>query len=716
MVEWTINIKLLPSKGEKKITEIWQATRMVADLLLNSRNNADIDSALTQSLELVCRLLNTSRAMLCRNETRNGSLHFIIDYLWSSRTLNQHERPVNVGLAISYDDRPTWEQRFTRGEYISGPISEMSQHDREALSGYGTKSLTIMPISLLGQFWGFFSVSDCTKERYFSLDEIGFLQTISLMMASAVTRVFAEELESLVNERTRELEIQNEKAESANHAKSAFLANMSHEIRTPLNAIVGMTELALREEMSNTAREHNLAIKQAGANLLSIISDILDFSKIESGTLEITNDEYMLTSLINDVISIVRTKMYDSRLRLLVNVDSDLPKTMIGDEIRIRQIILNLLLNAVKYTDKGFVSLSVSSKEDYRSGFAVCIDVADSGKGIKEKDLAVLFDEFVQVDAYKNRGVEGIGLGLAITKSLIDKMGGEIKVESQYNAGSTFSVVIPQTVSSDEKFAFVNNPQDRNILVYERRKDTIESITKTMKDLKVKHVIVEDCPIFVNELNKDKYTHAFVSANLYNAIDKTLFLTDLNVKTTLIAEYGEIVPDQNLSVLYTPIYSLPVANMLNHDHHTTKSAENGVIGRFIAPDARILIVDDINTNLVVAKGLITPYQMKIDTTQSGKEALMLIQQNHYDLVFMDQKMPDMDGIETTKRIRELDANDPYYENLPIVALTANVTSGIDELLLNKGFNDFLSKPIDTVKLNTVLERWIPKEAKSIINE
>ena len=710
-------MKLFPFSKEKRITGIWQEARKIAELLLNIGSDEDVGSALMQSLELVCRLFDADRTMLWRNETRNDTLHFVLEYIWhSNRTSIQAEKSVHAGLAISYDERPTWERRFTLGEHISGPLSEQNQHDREALSGYGTKSFAIIPISLRGRFWGFLAVSDCVQERHFSQDEIDFLQTTSLMMASAVARVMMVELEILVNERTRELELQHSKAESANRAKSAFLANMSHEIRTPLNAIVGMTELALREEMSTAAREYNFAIKQAGANLLSIISDILDFSKIESGSLEVVNDEYMLTSLINDVISIVRTRMFDSRLRFLVNVDSNLPKAMVGDEIRIRQIMLNLLLNAVKYTEKGFVSLSVSSKENYHGGFAICIDVADSGIGIIKENLAVMFDEFVQVDAYKNKGIEGIGLGLAITKNLVSKMGGEINVESQYGVGSTFSVVLPQTIIGNEKFAIVNNPQDKNVVLYERRRETEESIVKTMEDLVVRYTIVDSTSKYVNELNQNKYTHSFVAADLYNTIDRTLITHGLDVKTTLISEYGDVVADQSLPVLYTPIYSLPVANVLNYNHHSTQVSGNRVIGRFTAPNARILVVDDINTNLIVAKGLITPYQMQIDTALSGKEALQLIQNNRYNLVFMDQKMPEMDGLEVTKRIRELGADDRYYRTLPIIALTANVTSGIDEILLTKGFNDFLSKPIDTVKLNTVLERWIPKEARSGICE
>ena len=402
-------------------------------------------------------------------------------------------------------------------------------------------------------------------------------------------------------------------AEASNKAKSIFLAKMSHEIRTPMNAILGMSELALREEMSDTARDHTISINQAGHNLLAIINDILDFSKIESGQFEIVSGEYALSSLVNDVINIIKMKIVDKPLRFEVNIDHDIPDTLFGDSTRIRQIILNLLGNAVKYTEKGFVSLSIFG-EAAANSIKLKIEIADSGIGIKKEDLGMLFGEFTQFDLERNRDVEGSGLGLSIVYGLVKALGGDIHVASEYGKGSIFTVTLTQNVIDHKKTVRVDKSQDKNGLVS-------------------------------NETSGD----------------------------------------------------------LSGSNNKTQAA------RFVMPEARILIVDDIATNQQVAAGFMQPYNMHVDICSSGKEAIEAIKSIRYDLVFMDHMMPDMNGIEAVLHIRELDDDPPYYKNLPIIALTANAIHGVREMFLENGFKDFLSKPIDTNKLNTILEKWIPKD-------
>ncbi|GBU23491.1 histidine kinase [Fibrobacteria bacterium R8-3-H12] len=410
----------------------------------------------------------------------------------------------------------------------------------------------------------------------------------------SVVLVFISGLLSLLRFRreARKAEKAQIKADKANETKSKFLANMSHEIRTPMNAIIGMAELALRENKPNIIREHIITIKQAGANLLSIINDILDFSKIESGRLEIIPTNYMFSSLINDVVNIIKMRLTDSKLRFDINIDSNIPNALYGDEIRIRQVLLNILNNAAKYTKKGYISFSVSG-EIIGDTVLLTIEVADSGIGIKKEDLKRLFDDFVRLDFTINKDVEGTGLGLAITKNLVTAMGGDINVYSEYGKGSTFTIKLPQKIRSHEPFGIVK------------------------------------------------------------------------------------ISEEN-------------------------SSDNTII-KFNAPKAKILVVDDIDTNLKVAEGLMRPYKMQVDTCLSGIEAIERIKADSYDLVFMDHMMPEMDGIEATRRIRETHAN------LPIIALTANAVSGTKEMFFSNGFNDFLSKPIDTAKLNSILEKWLPEE-------
>jgi len=499
------------------------------------------------------------------------------------------------------------------------------------------------------------------------------------------------------------------KAEAASKAKSDFLAKMSHEIRTPMNAITGMAELALRENIPDAAREHIITIKQAGANLLSIINDILDFSKIESGKLEIVPSNYLFSSLVNDVVSIIRMRVVDSNISFVVNIDCNVPNSLFGDETRIRQVLLNILSNAVKYTKKGFVSFSVSGEITEDTVF-LTIDVTDSGNGIKSEDLKKLFNEFTQVDLAANKGVEGTGLGLVITKKLVNAMDGNIDVQSEYGKGSTFTITLSQKIQSLEPLAVVENPEEKSVLVYERNEIYADSIVCTVDNLGVNCERAENDEALREKLKSKNYSFLFVSYSLLENAKEIIKELKSNAKIVVLTEFGDATADMNLNVLAMPVHSISVANMLNgvSDNFSYSTNEN-IATRFIAPKARVLIVDDISTNLKVAEGLMSPYKMHVDLRLSGIEAIEAVKANSYDLVFMDHMMPEMDGIEATGLIRKMGSENPHYANLPIVALTANAISGTKEMFLSNGFNDFLSKPIDMVKLNTILAKWLPKE-------
>jgi CheY-like chemotaxis protein len=295
-------------------------------------------------------------------------------------------------------------------------------------------------------------------------------------------------------------------------------------------------------------------------------------------------------------------------------------------------------------------------------------------------------------------------------------MGGEISVKSEYGKGSTFTVRLQQKVRSSRALATVENPSEKNVLVFERYETYADSIMYGIENLGVRCTLISDETELYEKMSSNKYSFVFVSYALYIKYKDAISEFEKNTGIVVLTEFVETVPDNKINVLAMPVYALSIANILNG---TTGSfsygTHNDLIVRFTAPEASVLVVDDIITNLKVANGLLLPYKMRVDLCKSGETAIDAIKKNRYDIVFMDQKMPGMDGIEATLKIRAMGDEDPYYKEMPVIALTANAISGTKEMFLENGFNDFLSKPIDTVKLDTVLGKWISKvKQKSII--
>jgi signal transduction histidine kinase/DNA-binding response OmpR family regulator len=410
-----------------------------------------------------------------------------------------------------------------------------------------------------------------------------------------------------------ELDEAKEHAIEANKAKSNFLAKISHEIRTPMNAILGIAEIQIQsKQLPLDAQEALEKIYDSGYLLLNLINDILDLSKIEADKLELAPVNYDVPSLINDTVQINMIKYNSKPVVFLLDIDTNLPLTLFGDELRIKQILNNLLSNAFKYTEKGRVSLSFKAEQikTDASFVTLVIIISDTGQGMTKEQISMLFDEYARFNTNVNRRVEGTGLGMNITKHLIKMMGGEISVESEPGKGSVFTVQLPQGIVDNGVFN-----------------------SKLIEDLK--------------NFNIDK---------------------KLKTKRTL------------------------------------------QITRDYMPYGKVLVVDDVETNLYVAKGLFSPYGLSIETAASGKEAIKKIKNGaSYDIIFMDHFMPEMDGIETVKIIREL-----QYKN-PIVALTANALTGQAEIFLANGFNGFISKPIDIRQLDFWLNKLIrDKQPQEII--
>ncbi|MCL2010498.1 MAG: response regulator, partial [Synergistaceae bacterium] len=312
---------------------------------------------------------------------------------------------------------------------------------------------------------------------------------------------------------------------------------------------------------------------------------------------------------------------------------------------------------------------------------------------------------------------EGVGLGLAITRSIVKAVGGSISAVSEYGKGSTFTVKLPQKFSAPEKLASVENPEKKSVIIYERRKTYSASLFYTVKNLGVNCTVASSDAELYEKMAGHSYAFVFTSFALYANNKETISKFGANTKIVLLTEFGEAVSDKNLRALAMPAYCIPVANILNGVSSSfTYSEDHERVIRFTAPDANVLVVDDINTNLKVAAGLMQPYEMRLSLCKSGMEAIEAVKSKNYDLVFMDHKMPGMDGMETTQRIRAMGGEEPYYKRLPVIALTANAVSGTREMFLQNGFDDFLSKPVDIVSLNAVLEKWLPKEKQKKLED
>lgn len=510
------------------------------------------------------------------------------------------------------------------------------------------------------------------------------------------------------HELVEELKGAKAKAEDANQAKSAFMSNMSHEIRTPMNAIVGMTEILLRSEMSPQQKGYLANIKNSGNALLTIINDILDFSKIESGKLEIVNDEYEPMSILNDLSMIFLNRIGEKGVELLYDIDKSLPNKLYGDSLRLRQVIINIMNNAIKFTQEGFVKLTLKVTKREGDKLTFLISVQDTGQGIREEDLGKLFQSFQQVDSKKNHGKEGTGLGLSISKQLVELMGGAVGVRSTYGEGSDFYFTVKQEIVEELPAAQLKQRDRKAVSGYFTSGDLDVTLRKLAEDYGIFYMEYDEVYRMAKEEGFFAVDFLFTDSAAYREIAPEIFSakTEDNTICLLQNPMTEGMEMEGVLVVNKPLYSLNFCQILNREELGGFDQTDDYMN-FTAPQAKILIVDDNEMNLKVAIGLLQPLMMQIETAESGKQAIEKIRENRYDLVFMDHMMPVMDGVEATKCLRALE--EEYFKNVPVIALTANAVVCAREIFKRAGMNDFVAKPIEMKEICSKLKTWLPKE-------
>ena len=500
----------------------------------------------------------------------------------------------------------------------------------------------------------------------------------------------------------------------AERSKDDFMANVSHEIRTPINTICGLSEVALQESDLQKVKADLRAIRTAGRNLTSLVGDILDFSELQSGKMELECETYNIASTINDVINMSMALKDKKPIELVVDCDANIPCALYGDEKKIRRVIMNFMNNALKFTNEGSVSLSVTSrKESY--GINLCVTVCDTGIGMKEENLEKLFSSFNQVDTTRSRQEGGIGLGLALSQAIVQKMGGVITVKSKYGKGTTIKFVIPQKVVDEQPIVSIKNREEINAAVYlnveqfdmtQMRDDYVGAITHMIEQLQVRCQMCPNLSALKRRCVTENFTHVFISLTEYR--EDRAYFDELSHKVKLVVVLDsfdmDLITNQNIVLLAKPLYILPIAAVVNGEHD---SEAIGLARKFTAPDTHVLVVDDNWMNLKVVEGLLARYQIKVSTANNGAEALEMINRKEYDFIFMDHMMPEMDGVETLHRIRNKVGT--YFKRIPIIAVTANAIAGSREMFIQEGFSDFIEKPIEKSVLERLLRRTIPED-------
>lgn len=545
-----------------------------------------------------------------------------------------------------------------------------------------------------------------TAERPALIDFIAI--TIAIVIVGVLAAVA---IKTRVNQYDVEYNIMQEtklKVIDAYNSKDIFFANTSHEIRTPLNAIVGTVNLLLDEDLDNQVRDNVYNILNSCNALLSIIDELMTLSNTDGSNVSVMEARYSFSEMISDIINMISVRLMESGVQFFVEIDKDLPHFLIGDGGKVRQLFINVLNNAVKYTKEGKIVLRIKGEVIDDGILNIMAEVEDTGIGIKEEAIGKIFSDYNRDEEdTEKRVIEGTGLGLSLCKELVEKMDGSISVESTYHVGSTFYFNIHQKLSGEEPIAEVYEKDNTKTIIFERDKERAEALKASLDALSIISVVATDRMHFETLVISGNYQYVCIAAERYAENKRFIDRKVDSQRVIILSDITKSVQtDRNCYILIRPAHIINVAMAYNNENNDF-SRQIIQKGGFTCPTTTILVIDDNITNLEVASGLLRKYEATIFTANSGIEGINIIENMHVDIVFLDYMMPEMNGIDTLYTMRAL--NNEQAKNVPVVALTANVVSGAKEMFMDAGFCDYISKPIDVNKLEKTLRKFLPRD-------